>query len=146
MKTTYKTYLFASIVLTIALLGIIFDEMHDHGWLTQPQVEVLSFVLSLWVVLTLGVVAQSVVRSVFKQFRPHPPGALIIALGIIAGFALLAGSDAPVGYYASAVQLGGLIGVIPALEFIIYADPLYGRLKRVGERLEARFGDGEVTR
>jgi hypothetical protein len=138
MNTSYKAYFIASVVFTITFLGIAFDKMQANGWLSQEEVGVLSFVLSIWVVLTLALIAKDLVQLLFKQSRPHPRGAILIGVGVVVGFALLTGHDAPAGYYAEAVRIGALVGVIPALEFVIYAEPVANRLRRVQERLEER--------
>jgi len=138
MKIQYKVYLLGTVMIALALATIIFQEMYDHGWLTRPQADVLAFVVSLWVVVTLAIVASDVVDMVCKQFRPHPPGAMLIAVGIIVGFALLARNGAPEPYHAEAVEIGAVAGAIPAVEFVIWAEPVEKRLTRVQAALEER--------
>lgn len=138
MKIQYKVFLLGTVMLGLALASIAFQEMFDHGWLTRPQADVLAFVVSVWTVVALGVAASDVVDSTFKRFRPHPPGAMLIAAGIIVGFALLARNGAPEPYYAEAVEIGAVVGAIPALEFVIWAEPVEKRLARVQAALEER--------
>jgi hypothetical protein len=138
-------YTYASVAFTIALLTIAFDQMHDHGWLTAAQVDVLSFVLSVWTIFTLGAILAQLLKPVVKRYEPLPAVFNIFAAFQVAGFAIMVRSTAPASYVAEATSMGACIGAFPGMLFVFYADPVHGWLEGAAEWLDARFGDQEVA-
>lgn len=142
MKFHQTVYLYGLGALLVASNLIVFNEMLEHGWITQSTAEALVAVFGLFLLLTMaGAINLALGVWAFEDTSPVAKAVVVLLTGLY--FAVAASE---IQYYGlvNKVLLTIAFSAYAASDVILSSKRLQAAGDRAGEWLQSRVG-GEVS-